>query len=242
MATMFIARHEEYWKNDLQDLDSTCALPGLQAAVIPPATLRSAAWELIKRVEDIIIASIALLVLGAPMLIVGLLIRVLDPGPALFHQQRIGLDGRSFTLLKFRTMHHRPGGWTKLMQATEHDPRVTRIGAVLRRTSFDEAPQFINVLLGDMSIVGPRPHAPGTCAAGIPFEQVTSRYAIRHCVKPGMTGLAQVRGWRGETDTIEKFLHRLECDLEYIAHRNPWSDLWIICLTIAAVARMRNAW
>ncbi len=188
------------------------------------------------------IASIALLVLGVPMLIVAALIALLDPGPALFRQQRVGLDGRRFILLKFRTMYHRPGSCTKLEQVTEHDRRVTRIGAMLRKTSFDEVPQFINVLRGEMSIVGPRPHAPGTCAAGIPFEQVTSRYAIRHCVKPGITGLAQVRGWRGETDTVEKLLHRLECDLEYIAHRNLRSDLRIMCLTVAAVARMRNAY
>jgi polysaccharide biosynthesis protein PslA len=239
---MFISRPDEYWINNFQHSESTGAALAIQTPVLTENTLRLAAWELVKRVEDIMIASIALLMLGVPMLIVAALIALLDPGPALFRQQRVGLDGRRFILLKFRTMYHRPGGWTKLEQATEHDRRVTWIGTMLRRTSFDEVPQLINVLRGEMSIVGPRPHAPGTCAGGIPFEQVTSRYAIRHCVKPGITGLAQVRGWRGETDTVEKLLHRLECDLEYIAHRNLWSDLWIICLTVAAVARMRNAY
>ncbi len=239
---MFISRPGEYWKNDFQDSDSTFGLLSLETPAFPAGTLTSTTRRLIKRAEDITVASIGLLVVGVPMLVVALLIRLLDPGPALFHQQRVGLGGRHFTMLKFRTMYHRPSGWTKLEQATEHDRRVTRIGAVLRKTSFDELPQLINVLRGEMSIVGPRPHAPGTCAGGIPFEQVTSRYAIRHCVKPGMTGLAQVRGWRGETDTVDKLLRRLDCDLEYIAHRNLRSDLWIICQTATAVARMRNAY
>ena len=111
-------------------------------------------------------------------------------------------------MLKFRTMRHDAEGPGSCPQATRQDPRVTRIGALLRRTSFDELPQLLNVLAGSMSLVGPRPHAPGTCAAGRPFEAITHRYAARHSVKPGMTGLAQVRGWRGETDTEEKLLRR----------------------------------
>ena len=178
---MFISRPGEYWKNDFQDTDPTYGLLSLETPAFPSGTLTSTTRRLIKRAEDITIASIALLLLGVPMLVVALLVRLLDPGPALFHQQRIGLGGRQFTLLKFRTMYHRPGGWTRLEQATEHDRRVTRIGAVLRRTSFDELPQLINVLRGEMSIVGPRPHAPGTCAARPPVragDQPLRRSAI----------------------------------------------------------------
>ena len=122
------------------------------------------------------------------------------------------------------------------------DPRVTWFGALLRRSSFDEVPQFLNVLAGSMSVVGPRPHAPGTCVGRRPFETITSRYAARHSVKPGMTGLAQVRGWRGETDTEDKLMRRLESDLEYIATRSPGGDLLIIGRTIVEVLRMRNAY
>ena len=127
-------------------------------------------------------------------------------------------------------------------QATRDDPRVTRIGAWLRRTSFDEFPQLLNVLVGSMSLVGPRPHAPGTCAAGRPFETITHRYGARHAVKPGMTGLAQIRGWRGETDTEEKLLRRIDSDLEYIASWSLGRDLRIICRTVVTVLRMTNAY
>jgi lipopolysaccharide/colanic/teichoic acid biosynthesis glycosyltransferase len=145
-------------------------------------------------------------------------------------------------MLKFRTMHHGAESAANWRQATRGDPRVTPLGAFLRRTSFDELPQLLNVLMGSMSIVGPRPHAPGTCAAGRPFEYVTRRYAARHCIKPGITGLAQVRGWRGETDTEEKLLRRLDSDLEYIDTRSIGLDLQILCRTIGTVARMLNAY
>jgi lipopolysaccharide/colanic/teichoic acid biosynthesis glycosyltransferase len=197
---------------------------------------------LLKRIEDIVIASALLALLGLPMVLIALAIRLTSRGPALFAQERIGLHGKRFRMLKFRTMRHgdaRPG---VCAQATRNDPRVTRFGALLRRTSFDELPQLLNVLDGSMSIVGPRPHAPGTCAAGRPFELITSLYAARHCVKPGMTGLAQVRGWRGETDTEEKLLRRVDSDLEYVATWTLLSDLVIMLRTIVAVICMRNAW
>lgn len=194
-----------------------------------------------KRAEDVILALALLTILAVPMLLFGVLIRLGSPGPALFHQERIGLRGHRFVMLKFRTMYagQSPIGWH---QATRGDSRVTRIGAFLRRTSLDELPQLLNVLAGSMSMVGPRPHAPGTCAAGRPFENVTHLYAARHCVKPGMTGLAQVRGWRGETDTEEKLLRRLDSDFEYIANRSISTDLLILCRTVFAVARMLNAY
>ncbi len=195
-----------------------------------------------KRAEDIVVALIALFIMSPLLVLAAILIRATSPGPVLFRQERVGLDGRRFVMLKFRTMRfgeEEPAQWR---QATRGDKRVTWIGGILRRTSFDEVPQFFNVLIGDMSVVGPRPHAPGTCAGGRPFEHVTHRYAARHCVKPGMTGLAQVRGWRGETDTEEKFLRRLDSDLEYIAHWSLTSDLLILCRTILTVACMQNAY
>jgi len=195
-----------------------------------------------KRMVDIVMAGVLLAVLAVPMLVFGILIRLSSEGPALFRQQRIGLDGRRFVMLKFRTMRHAvetAEGWR---QAIRGDLRVTPIGAFLRRTSLDELPQLLNVLMGSMSMVGPRPHAPGTRAAGRPFEHVTDHYAARHCVKPGMTGLAQVRGWRGETDTEDKLLRRLASDMEYIAIRNVGIDLLILCRTTVTVARMLNAY
>ena len=131
-------------------------------------------------------------------------------------------------------------GW--LMQATRNDKRFTRLGAVLRQLSIDELPQLLNVLRGDMSLVGPRPHAPGTHAGAKPFEMVTPHYAERHRVRPGMTGLAQVRGWRGETETEEKLLRRVESDLEYIDNWSLWLDLVILARTIMPVFAARNAY
>jgi lipopolysaccharide/colanic/teichoic acid biosynthesis glycosyltransferase len=197
---------------------------------------------IVKRTEDIVLAGLGLMLLAVPMLLATIAIRLTSSGPALFAQERIGLKGRRFVMLKFRTMRHaveKPGSCP---QAKRHDPRVTWIGALLRRTSFDELPQLINVLAGSMSLVGPRPHAPGTCAAGRPFEAITKRYAARHSVKPGMTGLAQVRGWRGETDTEEKLIQRIDSDLEYIATWSLGGDLLILCRTIVTVLHMRNAY
>ena len=128
------------------------------------------------------------------------------------------------------------------MQATRHDRRVTRTGAFLRRYSLDEFPQLYNVLRGEMSLVGPRPHAPGTRAGGIPFEMVTPHYQARHRVLPGITGLAQIRGWRGETDTQEKLLRRVESDLEYIENWSLWLDVLILVRTVASVFNGRNAY
>lgn len=196
----------------------------------------------LKRLEDVIVAAMLLAVMGIPMLLIGLTIRLTSGGPALFAQQRIGLDGKPFRLLKFRTMRSGAEPPGQCRQATRNDPRVTRFGALLRRTSADELPQLLNVLAGTMSVVGPRPHAPGTCAAGRPFEAISHRYALRHSVKPGMTGLAQVRGWRGQTDTEDKFLHRLDSDLEYIATWSLSADIWIMARTVPALLCMRNAW
>jgi lipopolysaccharide/colanic/teichoic acid biosynthesis glycosyltransferase len=196
----------------------------------------------VKRVSDIVLAVTFLALAGLPMLLIAAAIRLTSKGPALFKQERIGLNGRRFVMLKFRTMHDAPVIPGSCRQATRHDPRVTRIGAWLRHSSLDELPQLLNVLAGSMSLVGPRPHAPGTCVGGRPFEVISHRYADRHRAKPGMTGLAQIRGWRGETETEEKLLRRLDSDLEYIANWSLGSDLRIIGRTIATVLRMPNAY
>lgn len=210
---------------------------------VPPASLPGFDWaDKVKRGMDILLAIVALAVFAIPMLMFAALIRYETRGQVLFRQERVGRNGRLFTILKFRTMHMRAAPEGRLCQARRSDPRVTCIGGWLRRTSLDELPQLLNVLRGEMSLVGPRPHAPGTCAAGIPFERITPRYAARHRVRPGMTGLAQVRGWRGETDTAEKLLRRVESDLEYIARWSLIGDFGILLRTIGVVVRGRNAY
>ncbi len=219
---------------------SGLALPPLSFA--GPAAPRFAGWpQAIKRLQDAVGAALLLLLCAVPMLIAALLIRLESSGPALFRQRRIGLDGTSFMIWKLRTMHVQRASDDGLCQARRSDPRVTRVGAWLRRLSLDELPQLVNVLRGEMSLVGPRPHAPGTCAGGRPFEQISPRYTARHRVRPGMTGLAQVRGWRGETQTEDKLLHRVESDLEYIETWSLWLDLVILLRTLA-MARLRNAY
>lgn len=195
----------------------------------------------VKAIEDYTLALGALAVAAVPMALIALAIRLDSPGPALFRQRRTGFNNRDFYVLKFRTMYHDAADHTVQRQVVAGDPRVTRVGAILRRTSLDELPQIFNVLKGEMSFIGPRPHAPGTRAGGRPFEEVMARYAARHRVKPGLTGLAQVRGWRGPTETEDKLIRRVESDLEYIETWSPWLDLVILVRTLLAVARMRNA-
>lgn len=195
----------------------------------------------VKAVEDYVLASVALAVAAVPMALIALAVRLDSPGPALFRQRRTGFNNKDFFVFKFRTMYHEQADHEVRLQVQEGDPRVTRVGNILRRTSLDELPQIFNVLRGDMSFIGPRPHAPGTRAGGKLFEEVTDRYAARHRVKPGLTGLAQVRGYRGKTDTEEKLILRVESDLEYIEKWSPWLDFVILVRTLLAVARMRNA-
>jgi len=210
--------------------------------VLLPTWQMDSRSQTIKRLMDVSLALMAIVVVTVPALLIMLAIRLESQGPVLFRQSRIGKFGRAFTALKFRSMYWRPNDVGTIEQATSHDPRVTKIGHWLRRYSVDELPQLINILRGDMSVVGPRPHAPGTRAGGHLFEEVTQCYDARHFVKPGLTGLAQVRGWRGETDTEEKLLHRIDCDFEYIAHWSVRLDLAIIWRTARSVLRMGNAY
>jgi polysaccharide biosynthesis protein PslA len=210
--------------------------------VLLPTWQLDARARMVKRLLDVAVALTVLIAFAPLLLLIILAIRLDGPGPVLFRQQRIGHFGQIFTALKFRSMVWRPDEERTIRQATSQDPRVTGPGHWLRRYSLDELPQLINVLRGEMSIVGPRPHAPGTRAGGHLFEEVTQCYGARHFVKPGLTGLAQVRGWRGETDTEEKLLHRIDCDFEYIAHWSVGLDLAIIWRTACSVLRMANAY
>ncbi len=198
--------------------------------------------EMAKRAEDLVFAALGLLILALPMLLIALFVRLSSPGPVLFRQQRTGRGGAPFFVLKFRTMYFEPEPDHSLSQAIRRDPRVTWFGALLRRTSLDELPQLCNVLRGEMSLVGPRPHAPATRAGGRLFDEVVPSYAARHRIRPGLTGLAQVRGLRGETDTEDKLVRRVQSDLEYIENWSVSLDLLILFRTAFAVLTMRNAY
>ncbi len=182
----------------------------------------------LKRIEDLVLGSLILLLISVPMLCIALGIKFTSKGPVLFKQDRYGLDGRKIRVWKFRSMTTMDNGGT-VQQAQKGDARITPFGGFLRRTSLDELPQFINVLSGGMSIVGPRPHA---VAHNEQYRKLISGYMLRHKMKPGITGLAQINGWRGETEAIEKMQGRIECDLEYIRNWSLFLDLKIIFLTL----------
>ncbi len=192
----------------------------------------------LKRLEDIIVSVLVLAVSAIPMLAVALASKLTSPGPLLFKQRRYGLNGKTVEVWKLRTMTVCEDG-PHVSQATRDDPRITRFGAFLRRTSLDEMPQFINVLQGHMSIVGPRPHA---IAHNEQYRHLIQGYMLRHKVKPGITGWAQVNGWRGETDTLEKMAKRVAFDLEYVQKWSLGFDLKIIGLTVVRGFLNRNAY
>ena len=194
--------------------------------------------RLVKRVSDIVLAALILLLITPVLLVVAVLVKLSSPGPVIFKQRRNGLDGEEIVVYKFRSMRSEDNG-SVVPQATKADPRVTPIGAFLRRTSLDELPQFINVLQGRMSIVGPRPHA---VAHNELYRQLIKAYMVRHKVKPGITGWAQIHGHRGETDTIEKMQARVEYDLEYLRNWSLGLDLQIIARTVKLVFIDRNAY
>jgi putative colanic acid biosynthesis UDP-glucose lipid carrier transferase len=194
--------------------------------------------ELIKRVSDIVLATLILILISPLLLVLAIGVKLSSPGPVIFKQRRNGLDGGEIQVYKFRSMTAQDNG-AVVRQATKDDPRITRFGAFMRRTSLDELPQFINVLQGQMSIVGPRPHA---VAHNEQYRQLIKAYMVRHKVKPGITGWAQVNGHRGETDTIEKMQARVEYDLEYLRNWSLGLDLQIIVRTIRLVFFDRHAY
>ncbi|MEB7598143.1 undecaprenyl-phosphate glucose phosphotransferase [Raoultella terrigena] len=181
-----------------------------------------------KRLEDIIVSLVIIILISPVLIVIALAVKSTSPGPIIFRQIRYGMDGKPIKVWKFRSMTVMENDST-IKQATKNDIRVTKIGRFLRKTSLDELPQFFNVLCGGMSIVGPRPHA---VAHNEQYRSIIEGYMLRHKVKPGITGWAQINGWRGETDTVEKMQKRVEYDLEYIREWSIWFDLKIIFLTI----------
>jgi putative colanic acid biosynthesis UDP-glucose lipid carrier transferase len=192
---------------------------------------------LIKRSSDFVLALLILVLVSPAMLAIAIGVRRSSPGPILFRQRRYGLDGKEIMVYKFRSMTVMEDG-LDVQQATRNDQRVTSFGLFLRRTSLDELPQFINVLQGRMSIVGPRPHA---VAHNEIYRKLIKGYMVRHKVKPGITGWAQVNGLRGETQTLDKMKRRIDYDLEYLRNWSLKLDLMIIMRTVLIVLKDRNA-
>jgi Undecaprenyl-phosphate glucose phosphotransferase len=190
---------------------------------------------LVKRALDVVVSSLALILLAPLMLVIAALVKLTSPGPVFYGQERCGLNGRPFSMLKFRSMRVDAEQQTGAVWAQKDDPRRTRLGAFLRSTSLDELPQLLNVLKGDMSLVGPRPERPVFIQR---FRQTIPNYMARHCVKAGITGWAQVHGWRGNT-SLRK---RVQYDLYYITHWNPWLDVRILWLTLFRGLFHRNAY
>ncbi len=193
-----------------------------------------------KRAMDVMLAGMALLLVAPLLLLIALLIKLESRGPVFFRQERGGLNGQPFSIYKFRTMVvHQPPQEGRAMQAVKSDPRVTRLGRVLRNLSLDELPQLLNILNGDMSLVGPRPHP---VSMDREYARQIPTYDQRFRVRPGLTGLAQVKGWRGETDTLHKMEMRVHYDNEYIDHYSLWLDVKIIVGTALVVFFQRNAY
>jgi putative colanic acid biosynthesis UDP-glucose lipid carrier transferase len=192
----------------------------------------------LKRFEDIVLGSLILLLISPAMALIALGVKLTSAGPVFFRQRRYGLNGEEIRVLKFRTMTVTEDG-PDVKQAVKGDQRITPFGAFLRRTSLDELPQFINVLSGEMSIVGPRPHA---VAHNEMYRRMIHGYMLRHKVKPGITGWAQVNGWRGETDTLEKMEQRINHDLHYIQNWGLLFDIKIIFKTVFGTGTRQNAY
>ncbi|MBB4312911.1 undecaprenyl-phosphate glucose phosphotransferase [Roseospira marina] len=195
-------------------------------------------WNaVVKRIEDLAIAIPSLIVLGPLLALIALAIKMESPGPALFVQNRYGFSGNLIRVYKFRSMRHDTADAAGEQLTERGDPRVTRVGAFIRRTSLDELPQLLNVLEGTMSVVGPRPHAVKAKAGGRLYEDVVAAYASRHRVRPGITGWAQCNGWRGSTDTEDQIVGRVEYDLYYVENWSLFLDLVIIIRTLVQVLR-----
>ena len=209
-----------------------CLLPRTASA-----TLLDGWWPRYgKRCFDIVFAIVALVLLAPAMILIAILVRVSNPGTVFFRQMRHGRDCKLFSIYKFQTMTVNDRSGSIVMQTKEHDARVSRIGAFLRRTSLDEIPQFFNVLAGDMSIVGPRPHAPLTAIGDTYFETfaTTEKYRIRFSIRPGITGLAQVSGCRGAMRTRAMAIKRLEKDIRYVREQSFWLDMKVIMQTLVS--------
>jgi len=192
----------------------------------------------IKRVSDIILSLLILILISPIMLSIAIGVKLGSPGPVIFRQRRYGLDGHEIIVYKFRSMTVTEDG-PHIPQAQKNDKRITPLGAILRKTSLDELPQFINVLQGKMSVVGPRPHA---VAHNEQYRKLIDGYMVRHKVKPGITGWAQVNGYRGETEVLEKMKKRIDYDLDYLRNWSLRLDLYIVLKTFQVLVKDRHAY
>jgi putative colanic acid biosysnthesis UDP-glucose lipid carrier transferase len=209
---------------------------GMPVVAVCETPFTGANWA-IKRGSDIVLSLLILTLISPLLLLITLAVKLTSPGPAIFRQRRYGLDGGEIIVYKFRSMTVLDDG-DVIQQAQKHDPRMTRVGAFLRKTSLDELPQFFNVLQGHMSIVGPRPHA---VAHNEMYRKLIKGYMLRHKVAPGITGWAQVNGYRGKTETLEKMKGRIDHDLEYLRNWSLRLDLYIIAKTVGVIFRSENA-
>lgn len=214
--------------------ESICDMPVVSVCETPFTGLNG----LIKRAEDLILGTLILLLISPLLLLLAIGVKLSSPGPVIFKQRRYGLDGQEIVVYKFRSMTVCEDG-ASIVQARQGDRRVTRLGAILRKTSLDELPQFVNVLQGRMSIVGPRPHA---VAHNEQYRKLIKGYMVRHKVRPGITGWAQINGLRGETDTLDKMKARIDFDLDYLRKWSLGLDIYIILKTVAVVVRDRHAY
>jgi len=213
---------------------SVCGMPVISVCETP----FTGANGVVKRISDIVLSVLILLLISPILLLVAAAVKYDSPGPVIFRQRRYGLDGKEIVVYKFRSMTVTEDG-SNVQQATKNDARITKLGALLRKTSIDELPQFINVLQGRMSIVGPRPHA---VAHNEMYRKLIKGYMVRHKVKPGITGWAQVNGYRGETDTLDKMQGRIDYDLDYLRNWSLRLDLHIILRTVRLVAKDQQAY
>jgi putative colanic acid biosysnthesis UDP-glucose lipid carrier transferase len=215
-------------------MESVCDMPVVSVCETPFTGMNG----LTKRLSDIALSLLILLLISPLLITIAASVKLSSPGPVIFKQRRYGLDGQEIVVYKFRSMTVCEDGG-RIVQARKGDQRITRLGAFLRKTSLDELPQFINVLQGRMSIVGPRPHA---VAHNEQYRKLINGYMVRHKVKPGITGWAQVNGLRGETETLDKMKARVDCDLDYLRHWSLSLDLYIIFKTVAVVFKDQYAY
>jgi putative colanic acid biosynthesis UDP-glucose lipid carrier transferase len=214
--------------------EAVCGMPVISVCETPFRGFNGA----IKRLSDVVFSLLILIMISPLLLAIAIAVKFTSPGPTIFKQRRYGLDGEEILVYKFRSMSVTEDGGT-IKQAQKNDTRITPLGAFLRKTSLDELPQFVNVLQGRMSIVGPRPHA---VSHNEMYRKLIKGYMVRHKVKPGITGWAQVNGFRGETDTLDKMQGRIDYDLDYLRHWSLRLDIHIILRTVRLVAKDSQAY
>lgn len=226
-------RASRHARNQVQVIESLAD----EVSNLDRSTLSHRMRQVVKRLIDVVFAVAGLIALSPLLALVALAIRLDSAGPAFFRQTRWGLNGRKITVFKFRSMHVGSSDKAGTKQTVANDERTTRLGVFLRKTSIDELPQLLNIIAGDMSLVGPRCHPVGMKAGGKLYEDLIPQYHLRHTVRPGLTGLAQVRGFRGPTLDVDLAQGRLRSDLEYIAHQSIWQDIVIIVKTVVTELR-----